>query len=242
MHCRYHLIPVPNRSRPVSASRRVDLKSVDINDFVKRAACAEKYKPMIQALARSVVETLPPSIELDDLIQAGELALWEATAKFSAARAATFASYVRVRIHGAMVDSVKGKEYREATHEELTAALMVVPCRRPTIEKTLIEREEENERALRLRKKFQIVQRAMADVDPKFFPLSKKQQRVVSLRFDHHYRTQKQAGRVMRISQQASQELEHRAIGNLKKKLAGGGTPDRRETSPASAAGRAACA
>jgi RNA polymerase sigma factor (sigma-70 family) len=191
---------------------------VEINDFVKRAACADGYKHIVQSLARIVKGTLPPSIELSDLIQEGEMALWEATAKFDPRRASTFEAYVRLRVRGAMIDSIKGKQYREATHEELPF-LMKVPCRRQTIEQTLIEREIEDARATELRNRFRIVERAIADVDQKFYPLSRKQKRVLVLRFDDQARTQKQAGRKMRITQQTAQELEHRAIGNLKKKL-----------------------
>jgi len=194
------------------------LSYVHLNDFVERAACAGKYRHIVLSIAQFVKITLPPSIELDDLIGEGELALWEATAKFDVRRASTFEAYVRLRVRGAMIDSIKGKQYREATHEELPK-LSLVPCRRQTVEQTLIEREMEDVRANELRNKFHVVERAIADGDQKYYPLSRKQKRVLALRYDRRERTQKQAGTAMRITQQASQELEHRAIDNLKRKL-----------------------
>lgn len=74
-------------------------------------------KTLLPAIAKNLKRTLPPSITVDDLMGAGALAL----AKL--ARDTGFdwnPAIVKFRIRGAMIDSIKGKAYREATHAPLT--------------------------------------------------------------------------------------------------------------------------
>ena len=116
-----------------------------------------------------------------------------------------------------MIDSVKGREYREATHEEMP--VIPIADRRLTIEQQLIAREEAQASALERRGQIERVERAIDDPDGKFYRLSAKQRRVLELRFGRGMK-QKAAGAVMGVSQQATQQLEAAALVNLRKKLA----------------------
>jgi RNA polymerase sigma factor (sigma-70 family) len=72
---------------------------------------------MIPALAHAVSRVTPDSIEIEDLEQIGHAALWIACERYDVSRAATFRNYCRLRIKGAMIDAVRGREFREASRE-----------------------------------------------------------------------------------------------------------------------------
>lgn len=79
---------------------------------------------LVEPLARALLVRLPPSFDLDDLVQAGYLALLQAAERYSPADhgGAPFSAYARVVVRGAMIDSVKGPRYLAATCEPLEAA------------------------------------------------------------------------------------------------------------------------
>ena len=72
---------------------------------------------MISPLARSILRRLPVSIDREDLEQVGRLALAELRRDYDAGRGETFAFYARMRVRGAMLDSIRGKPYQEAIRE-----------------------------------------------------------------------------------------------------------------------------
>lgn len=61
----------------------------------------------IRKIAYKVLRRLPPSIELDDLIQEGFLAVMEAARTYDESKGASFKSFSTIRAHGAMVDFVR---------------------------------------------------------------------------------------------------------------------------------------
>jgi RNA polymerase sigma factor (sigma-70 family) len=176
------------------------------------------YKYLVQPIAAAVKRTLPASIELDDLVQEGLKGLWTAAGKFRRKQAATFEFYVRTKIRGAMLDSVKGRQWREATHRELPPALQICD-RRPSVEQQMIAREEADANAATRRDRLSLVARAVADPDPKFQPISGKQKRALYLRYGRGM-TQPAAGTAMGITQQSLQQLEDRALRSLRRKVA----------------------
>lgn len=72
------------------------------------------------AIAGSLSRRCPRSVSFDaeDLAQIGRSALWKACAAYDESRAATFRVYVRSRIRGAMLDWIRGRQYREAEREQ----------------------------------------------------------------------------------------------------------------------------
>lgn len=81
----------------------------------------EQYEPMVASIARSVRASLPRSVEVEDLAQIGRFALWRACESADPERAGSFLVYACVRIRGAMLDSIRGREYREAQREACAA-------------------------------------------------------------------------------------------------------------------------
>lgn len=83
------------------------------------------YLPLVRRIASELVRKLPPSIELDDLIQQGCLGLMQAASRYDETRNDNFPAYAVRRIRGAMLDSVRHREWRSYTCaplEEATAA------------------------------------------------------------------------------------------------------------------------
>jgi len=69
----------------------------------------ERYIPLVRRLAYHLQARLPPSVDVDDLIQAGFLGLLDALAKISDPDGeARFEHYASVRIRGAMLDTLRG--------------------------------------------------------------------------------------------------------------------------------------
>jgi len=93
----------------------------------------EIYSDIVPSIASSVARRLPPSFDRDDLEQIGRLALLEA--------APAVESYLRTRVHGAIVDTARGARYRDATHLDLTAAIATSDDARSPLT-ALIEEEE----------------------------------------------------------------------------------------------------
>jgi len=61
----------------------------------------------VKRIAYHLAGRLPPSVEVDDLIQAGMLGLLEAAAHYSADRGASFETFAGIRIRGAMIDALR---------------------------------------------------------------------------------------------------------------------------------------
>ncbi|WP_298197245.1 sigma-70 family RNA polymerase sigma factor [Novosphingobium sp.] len=73
----------------------------DVNDRVRR------FLPMVRRLAWHVHGSGRPGIELEDLIQAGLVALTECAQRHSGPSEDGFAAYAKMRVRGAMVDLIR---------------------------------------------------------------------------------------------------------------------------------------
>ncbi|MEI6413520.1 MAG: RNA polymerase sigma factor FliA [Pseudomonadota bacterium] len=71
------------------------------DDFVLRHA------PLVKRIAYHLLNRLPPSVQLDDLIQAGMIGLLEAQRHYDPAQGASFETYAGIRIRGAMLDEIR---------------------------------------------------------------------------------------------------------------------------------------
>jgi RNA polymerase sigma factor for flagellar operon FliA len=66
-----------------------------------------EHLPLVKAIAIRVHENLPVHVDLDDLIHAGVLGLFDAVTKYDAAKNVAFHSYAKHRIKGAILDSLR---------------------------------------------------------------------------------------------------------------------------------------
>jgi len=70
-------------------------------------ALVARHAELVKRIAYHLAGRLPPSVEVDDLIQAGMIGLLEAAAHYSSDRGASFETYAGIRIRGAMIDALR---------------------------------------------------------------------------------------------------------------------------------------
>jgi RNA polymerase sigma factor (sigma-70 family) len=186
--------------------------------LLKRGKVYAEYERIVGPIAGSLIRVLPASIEVDDLIQEGKKALWKATAVYTNRRKDSFGFFVRLKIKGAMLDSIKGRNWREATHQELAPVLQITD-RRATVEQQMIAGEEARTDFVAKQKQLGQVALAIADADPLYQPLNKKAKRVIELRY-RRGKTQSAAGAAMGMTQQSVHQIEARTLKNLRRKVA----------------------
>ena len=81
----------------------------------KRAKISQKVRdqivldhlPLVKAIAIRVHENLPVHVDLDDLIHAGVMGLFDAVTKYDETKNVVFHSYAKHRIKGAILDSLR---------------------------------------------------------------------------------------------------------------------------------------
>ena len=66
-----------------------------------------QHAPLVKRIAYHLLNKLPDSVQVDDLIQAGMLGLLEAIKNYDATQGASFDTYAGIRIRGAMLDEVR---------------------------------------------------------------------------------------------------------------------------------------
>ncbi len=66
-----------------------------------------RYAPLVKRIAYHMLGRLPSSVQLDDMVQAGMIGLFEALKGYDMSRGASFETYARIRIRGAMIDEVR---------------------------------------------------------------------------------------------------------------------------------------
>jgi RNA polymerase sigma factor FliA len=98
-----------------------------------------EHLPLVKAIAIRVHEGLPVYVDLDDLVHAGVLGLFDAVDKYDATKNVAFQAYAKHRIKGAILDSLRQldwasrdtrrrqKRAESATHE-LAARLGRMPA------------------------------------------------------------------------------------------------------------------
>lgn len=74
-------------------------------------ACA----PLVRRIAYYLMTRMPPSVQVDDLIQAGMIGLLEASRNYDPAQGATFETYAGIRIRGAMIDEIRKSDWTPRT-------------------------------------------------------------------------------------------------------------------------------
>jgi RNA polymerase sigma factor for flagellar operon FliA len=77
----------------------------DKDDLVTRHA------PLVKRIAYHLMSRLPPSVQADDLIQAGMIGLLEASRNYDPSQGASFETYAGIRIRGAMLDEIRRTDW-----------------------------------------------------------------------------------------------------------------------------------
>jgi len=65
------------------------------------------YASLVKRIAYHMIGRLPPSVQIDDLIQSGMIGLLEASKNFDDNKGASFETYAGIRIRGSMIDEIR---------------------------------------------------------------------------------------------------------------------------------------
>lgn len=70
-----------------------------------------RHAPLVKRIAYHLMSRLPPSVQADDLIQAGMIGLLEAARNYDPSQGASFETYAGIRIRGAMLDEIRRTDW-----------------------------------------------------------------------------------------------------------------------------------
>jgi RNA polymerase sigma factor for flagellar operon FliA len=144
-------------SAPVKSAKPQKETAIERRDRVVMENLA-----LVKIIAVRVHESLPVHVELDDLVHAGILGLFDAATKFDADKQVAFSSYAKHRIKGAILDSLRQLDWasrdmrrRHKQVEQVTRDLYTTLQRNPTddevAEKMGVEVERWRQMAIDLR-------------------------------------------------------------------------------------------
>ena len=117
--------------------RAIGVSKADANEM--RDAIVLQHLSLVRAIAVRVHESLPVHVDLDDLVHAGVLGLFDAAQKYNPGKQVVFSSYAKHRIKGAILDSLRQLDWasrdlrrRHKQVEAATRELAAVLQRNPT--------------------------------------------------------------------------------------------------------------
>ncbi len=70
-----------------------------------------EHAALVKRIAYHLMNRLPPSVQAEDLIQAGMIGLLEASKNYEPTKGATFETYAGIRIRGAMLDEIRRSDW-----------------------------------------------------------------------------------------------------------------------------------
>ena len=94
--------------------------------LARRDRVVLEHLPLVKAIAVRVHENLPVHVDLDDLVHAGILGLFDAANKYNPEKQVVFSSYAKHRIKGAILDSLRQLDWASRDmrrrHKQVEAA------------------------------------------------------------------------------------------------------------------------
>jgi RNA polymerase sigma factor for flagellar operon FliA len=108
-------------------------------NLIERDRLVLQHLPLVRAIAIRVHENLPVHVDLDDLVHAGIMGLFDAATKYDGEKQVSFRGYAKHRIKGAILDSLRDMDWasrdlrkRHKQLEAITRELAAVAQRNPT--------------------------------------------------------------------------------------------------------------
>jgi RNA polymerase sigma factor FliA len=94
--------------------------------LARRDRVVLEHLPLVKAIALRVRENLPVHVDMDDLVHAGILGLFDAASKYDPDKQVAFSSYAKHRIKGAILDSLRQLDWASRDmrrrHKQVEAA------------------------------------------------------------------------------------------------------------------------
>ena len=121
--------------------------------LARRDRVVLEHLPLVKAIAVRVHENLPVHVDLDDLVHAGILGLFDAANKYNPEKQVVFSSYAKHRIKGAILDSLRQLDWAsrdmrrrhkqvEAATRDLSSTLQRAPTEAEVAAKLGLDIEE----------------------------------------------------------------------------------------------------
>ena len=107
--------PTPAPTRPAGLSED-DLTAIWVTykktgDQNLRNILVEHHMPLVRMIAERLLQTLPKSIDIDDLTSAGTFGLMDAIDGFDLSRGIKFKTYCTTRIRGSILDELRSQDW-----------------------------------------------------------------------------------------------------------------------------------
>lgn len=93
------------------------LTDLSLNERIKR------IDPLVRRLAKQMITKLPANVEVDDLVQAGRIAVSDAIDRFDPALGVKLETFLTQRIRGAMLDQLRGSDWMPRELRRLSRAI-----------------------------------------------------------------------------------------------------------------------
>ena len=149
---------------PAQCATKAELSKpkLEASKLSKRDQVILDHLPLVKAIAVRVHENLPVHVDLDDLVHAGILGLFDAATKYDPDKMVAFSSYAKHRIKGAILDSLRQLDWAsrdlrrrhkqmEAVTRDLTITLQRAPTEDEVAQKLGVEVERWRQMMLDLR-------------------------------------------------------------------------------------------
>ena len=103
-------------------------------------ALVMRHAELVKRIAYHLAGRLPPSVDVEDLIQAGMLGLLEAASNYSSGRGASFETYAGIRIRGSMIDALRKLDWAPAPTRRYTSLAVPSSRRRSHVERAPMQK------------------------------------------------------------------------------------------------------
>jgi RNA polymerase sigma factor for flagellar operon FliA len=120
----------------------------------------EAHAPLVKKLAHLMKAKLPPSVEVDDLIQAGMIGLLDAIGRYEETHGAQFETYAVQRIRGAMLDELRNSDWMPRNMRQNMRKIEVAMTK---LQQSLGRSPSENEVAAQLKLSLAAYQEMLAE-------------------------------------------------------------------------------
>lgn len=99
----------------------------DTADVADQRELVDQHAALVKRIAFHLMSRLPPTVQVDDLIQSGMIGLLEASRNYDPSQGASFETYAGIRIRGAMLDEIrKGDWAPRSLHRKVRAITKAV--------------------------------------------------------------------------------------------------------------------
>jgi RNA polymerase sigma factor FliA len=106
------ILPTPHQTALTDAELEIIWKTYKrTRDENLRNTLIEHHMPLVRTIAERVLQTLPKSIDVDDLSSAGTFGLMDAINGFDLSRGIKFKTYCTTRIRGSILDELRSQDW-----------------------------------------------------------------------------------------------------------------------------------